>query len=74
LEKLENYFRKQRDDIDLEPPEVDARSPLTELCQQLSKLRLQSPSQMEKDVEEFYTPPSTPPSPFYEILPFYIMG
>jgi len=78
LETLENYFRQQRDSIELQPPEVDSHkvptSPLSELCQQLSQLRLQSPIQIEKDVEEFYTPPSTPPLPFYEILPFYILG
>ena len=78
LDLLENYLRQQRDSIDLQPPEPEisskVTSPLSELCQQLNNLRLQSPGQLEKDDEEFYTPPSTPPLPFYEILSFYIMG
>merc|ERR1712071_155303 len=77
LEKLEIYLCERRENTNLHQPEVEVQrvtSPLSELCERLSQLRLQSPRPMEKDEEIFFPPPSTPPSPFYEILPFYILS
>ena len=77
LEKLEIYFREQRNNIPepLTPPSISpvpAVSPLSDLCSQLSRLQLQSPPVTSDDT--FFTPPNTPPSTFYEIASFYITG
>lgn len=76
LQKLETYFQGQKEQMELVPEPEPATSPLSELCQKLSSLRLQSPVSEPGDTarDQFFTPPSTPPSPFYEILPFYISG
>ena len=78
LEKLEEYFRTQREKTEVPQVEIQAASPMSEICEKLSSLRLQSPIQepneREMGLEQFFTPPSTPPSQFYEILPIYITG
>lgn len=76
LQKLEEYFREAREKADemiIQQPIQEMSSPLSDLCLKLDNLHLQSPT-MPDPPEEFFTPPSTPPSTFYEIPPFYISG
>lgn len=78
LKKLENYFREKRTEVEESQqavPIFQAKSPLSDLCNKLSKLHLQSPEVKDNEnEEEYFTPPSTPPAVFYEISPFYIFG
>lgn len=77
LEKLEKFFRRLRENTEICPPPASElkipHSPLSDLCLKLDQLHLQCPASPEV-VDEFFTPPSTPPSSFYEIPPFYILG
>lgn len=81
LEKSENYFREQRDNMSEEASTPDNNtssttiaSPLSDLCFQLSQLQLKSPELPPTSEDTFFTPPNTPPSNFYDIAPFYITG
>lgn len=77
LEKLEHFFREKRCEVD-DSNESEAitqtKSPLSDLCTKLSQLHLQSPTMSGNSDDQFFTPPSTPPSHFYEITPIYIFG
>ncbi len=78
LEKLENYFREKRSEVDETHqsiiPNIQAGSPLSDLCMKMSQLHLQSPEVIDSGEDQFFTPPSTPPAQFYEISPFFIFG
>ena len=76
LNKLEVYLRNQRQQLETKTVEPNVISPISDIIDRLNHLRLQSPpsSEFGDVVEQFFTPPSTPPSPFYEIPSVYILG
>lgn len=77
LEKLEAYLRNCRNSMSEPRPMIEERSPekspLSDLCAKMSHMRLQSPKENINE-DTFFTPPSSPPSTFFDISPFYILG